>query len=204
MIELLQAVLRRTVAPLERLRARRTAVVIGEHLRAGESVLDVGCGTLAIGKEILKYKPLRWTGVDTVDYHEPGLDFKLYDGRRLPYVDESFDTVLLSCVLHHCNDPLAVIDDCARVARVRLIIIEDTLRSNALSLPLAKINCWIGNTIAESGIQLPYSFRKPEEWREAFHGRGLEIERERQFKSQPIALVAQTLFVVGKGAAQGR
>lgn len=55
----------------------------------------------------------------------PGFHF---DGRRLPLRDGSVDTVLLSLVLHHAEDPDALVRETLRVARKRVVITESTYR----------------------------------------------------------------------------
>jgi len=40
---------------------------------------------------------------------------------RLPFVDATFDTTLISLALHHCADPEGVLDEGIRVTRFRLI-----------------------------------------------------------------------------------
>ena len=70
-------------------------------------LLDVGCG---IGKyfALLKDDVGSIQGVDVSDssltvarQRHPGIPATLYDGRRLPFPDNSFDVAYTVCVLHH-------------------------------------------------------------------------------------------------------
>jgi SAM-dependent methyltransferase len=59
----------------------------------------------------------------------PGLaEVTVYDGARLPAADGAFDLVVLSHVLEHVPDPVALLRECARVARA--VIVEVPLEAN--------------------------------------------------------------------------
>jgi len=71
------------------------------------SALDVGCG---IGNfhPLLRPKFERLVGVDISPVsielaraNNPGVDYQLYDGHRLPYPDGHFDVAFTVCVMHH-------------------------------------------------------------------------------------------------------
>lgn len=87
----------------------------------GGRVLDVGCG---VGQVVHR---LGEAGCDAVgvDVSEPciararsaGLNCSLYDGRRLPYPDEHFDSVGAFNVLEHVEEPEAFVVELVRVAK---------------------------------------------------------------------------------------
>jgi SAM-dependent methyltransferase len=59
----------------------------------------------------------------------PGLaEVTVYDGARLPAEDGAFDLAILSHVLEHVPDPVALLRECARVARS--VIVEVPLEAN--------------------------------------------------------------------------
>ncbi len=63
-----------------------------------------------------------------VDVIKPGVQkcpVVIYDGKRLPFPDQSFDVSLFITVLHHIPDPEAVIREALRVTRKRVIVVED-------------------------------------------------------------------------------
>src|SRR5947207_10939845 len=69
-------------------------------LRAGDSVLDIGCGDGWVLAELAEQHEVM--GVDIVDLRKVELpEFALYDGVSVPCADASFDIVLLTFVLHH-------------------------------------------------------------------------------------------------------
>ncbi len=84
------------------LRARRRRLALFERLlapRAGESAVDVGCGTTGLAT---LGTPLEVTGVDRVprpDY--PGARFVQADAARLPFCDDEFDIAYSNSVVEH-------------------------------------------------------------------------------------------------------
>lgn len=84
-------------------------------------VLDVGCG---VGQVV---QTLKQAGYDAcgVDVSEPcirrarsaGLNCSMYDGRRLPYSDEYFDSAGAFNVLEHVDEPEAFLVELVRVVK---------------------------------------------------------------------------------------
>jgi len=71
------------------------------------SCLDIGCGVGNFHR-LLFSKIGSLTGIDvseqcinTARMNNPGVDYDVYDGVKLPYQDNSFDLVFAVCVLHH-------------------------------------------------------------------------------------------------------
>lgn len=85
------------------------ADVLGSPSRL--SALDFGCGT-GILDSLLTPHFKRVAGVDvsegllaTAAQANPAVEYKAYDGVRLPYPDDAFDSALAVCVLHHIDPP---------------------------------------------------------------------------------------------------
>jgi SAM-dependent methyltransferase len=185
--------------PLLEVRTQRLAKIIGAHLNDGDRVLDVGCGNMRIGREILRTKKLTWIGVDTIDYHEGDLEFHLYDGKKLPFPSNDVQVILFSFVLHHCFDPAAVLDEACRVAEKRLIILEDIAEGGRFRRWLVKCHDYLANKLFEPDMTLPYAFKTRSEWLEIFQSRGLNVTSTEPVKTQPLfAFGNQTLFVLDK------
>lgn len=55
--------------------------------------------------------------VDDGPYRSRGIELDLYDGRRMPYADASFDVIWSSDVLEHVRDPERTVAECHRVLR---------------------------------------------------------------------------------------
>lgn len=90
---------------------------------AGKSVLDVGCGN---GAYVFHFRDkYEIYGVDWTRSKNWDADperFQTADGARLPYPDESFDTVLSFETLEHLDDPGAAVREYFRVCRKNLIL----------------------------------------------------------------------------------
>jgi SAM-dependent methyltransferase len=93
---------------------------------AGPVVLDLGCGLGGYTKA-LSERGLDARGIDvSPEYVERarslGVEADLYDGARLPYDDDSFDTVAMLEVLEHLEDPAALLREARRVARRGVLV----------------------------------------------------------------------------------
>lgn len=90
---------------------------------SGESILDVGCGSGAYVKELSGHRDIR--GVDGVRFENwsgwEGL-FEVADAARLPYRDNSVDTISSFEVLEHLSDPHAALEEFHRVCRKNIIL----------------------------------------------------------------------------------
>jgi ubiquinone/menaquinone biosynthesis C-methylase UbiE len=124
--------------------------VISLGVRSGVA-LDVGTGPGQIPiKLALKLPQLEIVGIDL---SEPmlakarnaaaaaGVDgqvrFELGDARRLPFPDHHFDLVMCNSLLHHAADPLATLNELARVTRRRgALLLRDLRRPSTLAFPL--------------------------------------------------------------------
>ncbi|MBI4153742.1 class I SAM-dependent methyltransferase, partial [Candidatus Woesearchaeota archaeon] len=132
----------RLVRPLCLCKAGKIADHSGEFVKG--RVLDVGAGRCLIAKELADRYGADITCIDISDLNETDLPMIVYDGKKIPFGNNKFDTVLIVYVLHHCEDPVKVLKECVRVCRGggRIIIFEDT----GLNLPTYVFD-WIGNKL---------------------------------------------------------
>jgi SAM-dependent methyltransferase len=84
-------------------------------------VLDVGCGS---GERMRRLEAAGWEciGIDAsqpavATGTEKGLDIRLAEANDLPFPDESFDAVLMSHSIEHCQDPRRAVREAARVLK---------------------------------------------------------------------------------------
>jgi SAM-dependent methyltransferase len=116
--------------------------------------LDLGCGPGQIPIMMAERWPgLRITGLDAApamidqarkDAARAGvaISFQVlrlgpHGEARLPFDEASFDLVTSNSVLHHLADPLAFLNEIARVAKPNgAVLIRDLLRPSAIAYPL--------------------------------------------------------------------
>jgi ubiquinone/menaquinone biosynthesis C-methylase UbiE len=120
-----------------RARNRRQAGMLAGHLDRGDSILDVGCGTGYLANHLGDLYGVDPTGVDIRDARASPIAFSSFDGTSIPFPDKSFDHIVLSYVLHHADDPLALARECHRIARRSVIVFEELPYSRTGKLLLA-------------------------------------------------------------------
>jgi SAM-dependent methyltransferase len=156
---------------------RRVAVLaalVEPLLERDADVLDVGCGDGALGARLQTLRPdLRYAGCDVLVRPEAAIPVREFDGRRLPWPDDAFHTLLAVDVLHHAADPAALLAELARVARVR-IVIKDHRLAGPLAGATLRFMDRIGNE--RHGVDLPHHYWRESRWRAAFATLGLRIE----------------------------
>lgn len=82
-------------------------------------VLDIGCGNCPF-RHLLDPQNTQYQGIDVkvasnFGYNNP--DVVYYDGKTIPFADESFDAVLCTEVLEHVPDPVPFIAELRRVLK---------------------------------------------------------------------------------------
>ncbi len=132
----------------------------------GMNVLDIGCGDgLVSSKAVSAKKDVSIQGVDIVPREKGFIEISMYDGKTLPFADNTFDAVIFSDVLHHADDPIALLLEASRVSR-KFIIIKDHLCESKFDDARLRIMDWVGN--ARFGVPLPYKYFSLLEWNEIF------------------------------------
>jgi len=143
-------------------RVRVLAGHIAEELRAGGSVLDVGCGDGTIAQSVMALNPsLRYQGIDVFLRPSVAIPAAAYDGETIPFRDDAFDWVTIVDVLHHTDDPGRVLGECLRVAR-KGVVVKDHLREGFAAGATLRFMDWVGNR--GHGVRLPYNYLSAGEW----------------------------------------
>ena len=114
-------------------------------------LLDIGCGPGNIALKIARrLPPIQVVGVDfsvnmiraaraaaAAQQLTRRTAFFAGDANRLSFPDRSFDFVLSNSVLHHLHDPLAMLNEMARVVKTGgIVLLRDLRRPNRLIFPL--------------------------------------------------------------------
>jgi SAM-dependent methyltransferase len=98
----------------------------------------------------------------------------LYDGRRLPFADRSFDLVSSIDVLHHCPDPRASLREALRCAG-RFFLLKDHTYRGPLGRAALCVLDEVGNR--RFGIPSPYHYQRGREWFPVIEEQGFRLKR---------------------------
>ena len=140
---------------------------------AGSRVLDLGAGEGYVGAALLNLHGTWVCSADIGTFRRPPGLYVTYDGIRLPFIDDAFDTTLTLLTLHHCEHPELVLDEAVRVTRGRLIVIESVYRNRRERFWLDMLDHRLNRYRHHGEMSMPVSFRRPEEWGNLFESRGL-------------------------------
>lgn len=155
--------------------------VLSRHIAdqlSGGSVLDVGCGDGTLAQAIMQLKPeTHFEGIDVFLRPSVAIPAQVYDGQTIPFPDGAFDWVTICDVLHHTDDPGAVLAECARVAR-KGVVVKDHLREGLLAGPTLRLMDWVGNRGHD--VRLPYNYLSRKEWADIFARLGLATRRQEE------------------------
>lgn len=141
--------------------------ILAPFLAGAKTVLDFGCGDLSLAKALHSTFPqLAITAVDVVDsgIRVPGIPFKLYDGKRLPFGNRAFDVSISYHVFHHCFDPREAYGEVLRVTRKKLLMVEPVYR-NKTDRFFLNIADRIANAWRRTRIPMPFTFQSEATWR---------------------------------------
>ena len=150
--------------------ARSIEAVLPADVR---SVLDVGCGDGIISEAIAR-SGREVEGVEVHSRESCRVKYSLFDGRKLPFPDASFDAVMLVDVLHHTDNIEDLLTECRRVAR-KCIVIKDHTWSNRLDFGVLRFMDWVGNR--SYGVRLIYNYQKKSQWQAIFRNIDVHVAR---------------------------
>jgi len=155
---------------------------LGQHLAAlmpdKASVLDIGCGDGRLARRIGELKPgITVRGIDVLVRQGTAIPVDEFDGTHIPLADGAVDVAMMVDVLHHADDPLALLREATRVARTT-VVIKDHLREGIAAGATLRFMDWVGN--ARFGVRLTYKYWSREEWQKAFAETGLVVEQSRE------------------------
>jgi ubiquinone/menaquinone biosynthesis C-methylase UbiE len=154
----------------------------------GATVLDVGCGNGRLSAGVLESRSdLHIEGVDIDSVPESVIPIRRYNGIEIPCPDDSWDVCMANDVIHHCEDPRAILKEMRRVARTA-IVLKDHIADSFVDFQFLKFMDWVGN--AGYGTPLPYNFLSTKEWEDLFEELGLEeLQMETNLSLYPPALL---------------
>jgi len=100
----------------------RDLAYVGPEIRAGDAVLEVGCGPMgtiyfAPGGLRVGIDPLARSYVESLEFSLRGVHLVQGLGERMPLRDALFDVVICANVLDHVDEPLATLHEMRRVVK---------------------------------------------------------------------------------------
>jgi SAM-dependent methyltransferase len=185
------------------LRENEVGVKIAPHLMRGQALLDLGAGTGFISRWLSERTGVEPTLTDVVSYHnrEKDLPFlQLDDPFGVPVGDGSFDVVMLLFVFHHVDrfdDQERLLDEAIRIARSRLVIMEDTPRTK-VDLAFNKGWDWLLNR--RHHVPCPFTFRDADGWIDLFKACDLSIVHAETYRPMwpSLKTYPHSLFVLDR------
>lgn len=136
---------------------------IKSFLISGDKIIDLGSGTCMFTRDLME-DGFYVTPVDVKNRsYYPDITPLIYNGIKLPFKDNAFDTCLLIAVLHHTPNPEIVLKEAVRVSK-KLIILED-IYTTIFNQYYAYI---IDSILNKEFFGHPHSNKTDESWRRLF------------------------------------
>jgi len=147
---------------------------ISEDLSKKDRILDIGTGPGSVCL-LMQREGYNLTPLDVVDQTlSSEVEPLIYNGKKLPFDDNSFNTALILTVLHHTSNPKEILSEAKRVAD-KIIIVED-IYSN----PIQKYLTFIVDSIVNMEFAgHPHSNKSDTEWKTTFNKLGLKLKATR-------------------------
>ncbi|WP_430907159.1 class I SAM-dependent methyltransferase [Maribacter sp. 2-571] len=157
--------------------------------------LDVGCGDMTIGNSIAEMDTdIHFKGIDIhqitddLKNSEKWKNYSCFDGKTIPFADNSFDVVLFSDVLHHDFDNIErLLTEAKRVSKY--IVIKDHFEYGFLSRKILQLADIVGNY--GYGISIPKKYMSKNSFLKLISACGLKEVR----RMCPIHLYDHNLLV---------
>lgn len=155
---------------------RRRDRLVDALLRAlpaeSASVLDIGCGSGEIGSDLADAGH-RIVGVEVLARDECAIPCAQFDGRRLPFPDDSFDHAVLVDVLHHTADPVEVLAEARRVTTGSIVLKDHFAETSRARFTLGVMD-WVGNR--QFGVGRNGAYLSRAQWDDVFAAAELTID----------------------------
>jgi len=159
---------------IETIAKKRAELVVTRvlpYIKYAKKIIDIGCGTGHVTHLLTKHgkkiTPVDISNKNWISAIKP----IIYDGKRLPFPDQSFDTSLLLMVLHHTPDPKVVFLEAARVGKE--VIVIETVYKYLFDKIVTVLFDSLGN------LQPRFywnSYRRDEDWKTFFKSVGYKVE----------------------------
>ncbi len=182
----------------ERLAARRAQAIsqeLNRFIKPGDTVLDLGAGNGHVANQVKARLGADITLLDIIDKNKTDLPLILYEGKIVPFRDDSYDVVLLIYVLCDSLDPISLLKEAIRVSNSKIIIFEDVY-TNFLSYLSAVMIGYLANFLLR--IPNPLHLKKESDWLEVFGRPGVEVISQKTVRRNKLDPVQHIFFVLSK------
>lgn len=143
-------------------RVRVLAALAGRLVPRGARVLDIGTGDGQIAAALAANRPdVSIEGLDVLVRPDTAIPVARFDGRTIPRATASVDVVTLFDVLHHADDPAALLAEASRVSR-GCVIIKDHVAAGRLSRAVLTLMDEVGNR--RHGVASPNHYLTARQW----------------------------------------
>jgi ubiquinone/menaquinone biosynthesis C-methylase UbiE len=172
--------------------AKKMCLDCADHINNNSKILDLGCGSGIVGGAFQEFFQSKTIGMDIEERWNCPFPFVISDGQSLPFLDNSFDVVLINYVLHHSSDPFLVLKEAKRVTKKKIVIYED-LPEGSLAHFLCRIH---GLSYKQFfGSSKTDSFKTAKEWKSLFNTLRLNLTFRKRINTFPIV---KELFILSK------
>jgi SAM-dependent methyltransferase len=172
-------------------RARDLAQTVSPYLNKDELILDIGPASCTVTEALinqgLKVFPADIENFSIVDTVLP----TIYDGHKLPFNDNQFDTSLILFVLHHTPDPAEILIEAKRVSR-KIIVMEDIVTSPTHKFFTGALDSLMNLEFYDQ----PHTNKSDGEWQSLFSRLGLNV-LDRKYTSSA-AIMRHALYFLEK------
>lgn len=140
------------------------------RVEPGSRVIDAAAGDCTLAWAMLKLRRCDVTAVDVWNRNETTAPFVCASCEALPFADNSADCVVMSYALHHLSDPRQALIEARRVARGKVIVVEDHLPFGRRFFE------WGHHRMFHPLVRVrgPIAYRYSREWLDLFNECGLE------------------------------
>jgi SAM-dependent methyltransferase len=182
-------------------RRYKKVIIDGLHplLKDGSFVLDIGCSDGYLDNQLIKQnRTLHILGADLQYTQKSKIPSVIYNGKRLPFPNASFDVVIAVDVLHHTEDIMVVLREMSRVSKHYILIKDHVWDGNRITWLFLSFFDWCTNI--PNGIRCTYNYPKLDQWHRYFNALSLTIQESKQVSHFPFKLNKKfnTIFVLAK------
>jgi len=178
---------------LQEKRARNIASLLGEFIKSGDNVLDLGMGDGLIAKQLQSNYDISIRGLDVKDNNITDVPLVIYNSKTFPFEDNQFDIVLIISVLHHTRNFAYLLTEAKRICKRRIVILEDVY-SNTIEKVIIIFTDVISNLL--TSMNMPFNFRREKEWLSVFNTLGLDVVSKQPQEVPWLDLFQRILFVL--------